>query len=400
MANKVFLDGSHRSKLPEQTLEAICGFFPAFGITRIGNITGLDKIGIPTATAFRPNSKSLSVTQGKGTSIAAAKVSAVMESIETYHAENIFLPGLLISYEDLEISYNTIDIENINRRAGRSFNGSEKLFWLLGYDLLNEQSLYLPYNSVSTDFTEHLENAYFLSCSTGLASGNTLLEAQIHGLCEVIERDALALFWSANAEYQSKRRVDINTITDASCVRLLQQIEDAQIECGIWDLTTDIGIPTYLCKIAEDHKNTEAACRPAFGSGTHLNQGVALSRAITEAAQSRATFIAGARDDQYKSIYTHFLDNSQIDAWREEINSFSGFRNYSDTKALDTDSFADDLNIILTNLSKVGISQVVSVDLTKAEFEIPVCKVVVPGLEDINASEVRSVGKRFNRMHN
>jgi len=56
------------------------------GITRLGNITGLDRIGIPVAVAVRPNSRSVSVSQGKGLELAQAMASALMEACEGFHA--------------------------------------------------------------------------------------------------------------------------------------------------------------------------------------------------------------------------------------------------------------------------------------------------------------------------
>ena len=85
----------------EQTVARLKPLMPVFGITRVANVTGLDTIGIPTVMVLRPNSRALAVSQGKGTSLAAAKASGLMESIESYHAERITLPLKLGSYEDL-----------------------------------------------------------------------------------------------------------------------------------------------------------------------------------------------------------------------------------------------------------------------------------------------------------
>ena len=59
------------------------------GITRLANITGLDRIGIPVAIAVRPNSRSVSVSQGKGYDLPQAMASALMEACEGFHAEEI-----------------------------------------------------------------------------------------------------------------------------------------------------------------------------------------------------------------------------------------------------------------------------------------------------------------------
>src|SRR5262249_21130293 len=59
------------------------------GITRIGNITGLDRVGIPVMQAIRPLSLSNSVAQGKGATPEAAAVSAILEAAECFFAERL-----------------------------------------------------------------------------------------------------------------------------------------------------------------------------------------------------------------------------------------------------------------------------------------------------------------------
>ena len=88
-APKRFRLGTHRVRPPEETWEALRGVLPRVGITRVADVTGLDRIGIPVWQAVRPASRSLSVSQGKGATPAAARASAVMESIELWHAEDL-----------------------------------------------------------------------------------------------------------------------------------------------------------------------------------------------------------------------------------------------------------------------------------------------------------------------
>src|SRR6266496_3142850 len=89
---KSYRAGTHRIRNPEQTLAEYLPKAKDMGITRLANVTGLDWVGIPVYNAIRPNSRSLSVSQGKGVTLEAAKVSALMESIEYWHAEHISLP--------------------------------------------------------------------------------------------------------------------------------------------------------------------------------------------------------------------------------------------------------------------------------------------------------------------
>ena len=91
---KRYTTGTHRVFAPEETLERMRPHWRKLGVTRFADVTGLDRIGIPVIMAIRPNSRSVAVSQGKGVHLAAAKASALMETVETWHAERISAPTL------------------------------------------------------------------------------------------------------------------------------------------------------------------------------------------------------------------------------------------------------------------------------------------------------------------
>src|SRR5262245_21673480 len=96
---KTYRVGTDRLIDPAQTLARVRPYLTQMGITRIANVTGLDYIGVPVVMVYRPNSRALAVSQGKGLTLAAAKASGLMESVESYHAERIALPLKLASYD-------------------------------------------------------------------------------------------------------------------------------------------------------------------------------------------------------------------------------------------------------------------------------------------------------------
>src|SRR3979411_800652 len=69
---KQFKVGTHRTVAPEETLARVAEKARQIGVTRLGNVTGLDRIGIPVTVAVRPNSRSFSVSQGKGLGLSQA----------------------------------------------------------------------------------------------------------------------------------------------------------------------------------------------------------------------------------------------------------------------------------------------------------------------------------------
>jgi YcaO-like protein with predicted kinase domain len=79
---KTYRSGTHRTVTPEETIARLQPLMHEFGITRVANLTGLDRAGIPVVMVCRPNSRSSAVFHGKGLDIAAAKASGIMEVIE------------------------------------------------------------------------------------------------------------------------------------------------------------------------------------------------------------------------------------------------------------------------------------------------------------------------------
>src|SRR5258708_21974963 len=105
---KKFRQETHRTTSPSETVAHVKTLMPRLGITRIANLTGLDRIGVPVVAVYRPNSRSVAVSQGKGLNLPAAQASGLMESVETYHAENIAHPLRLASYRELRRTHRTV----------------------------------------------------------------------------------------------------------------------------------------------------------------------------------------------------------------------------------------------------------------------------------------------------
>src|SRR3954453_12248476 len=129
VAVKPHLDGTHRTVEPAVTLERLRPLLPAIDITRVGVITGLDVIGIPVVMVCRPNGRSLSVSQGKGVDLQAAKVSGIMEAVEAWHAENVLLPLRLATYRELRAVAHVVDVAQLPRPALSRFHPDLTILW-------------------------------------------------------------------------------------------------------------------------------------------------------------------------------------------------------------------------------------------------------------------------------
>ena len=398
LAGKTFRRGTHRCIDPRETLERVKPHLAAMGITRIANITGLDRIGVPVVLACRPNSRSLSVSQGKGATLDAAKASAVMESIELYHAERIRLPLRLASYEELRQTMRVVEVAELPHSKDGLFDKHRRLLWIEGHDLLQGETVWVPYEMVSTDFTLPFPEGYgcFPPNSNGLASGNNLLEAISHGICEVVERDAITLWTLRSAEERATTELDLSTVEDEVCRDLLDQFWAAKIAVRVWDITSDIGLACFRCGIAESDQDPLHFGYSGRGFGCHPSRSVALARALTEAAQGRLTYIAGSRDDVSRAGYERMRNPGARPNTPEPC--VDAKRDYSSVPDLDCPTLADDVERELALLTACGVRRVVVIDLTREEFQLSVAKVVIPGLEGVIFESDYKPGARAARI--
>jgi len=376
--------GTHRLVSPEETLESVRRFFPAMGITRVADITGLDVIGLPVVTVCRPNSRSVTVSLGKGLDLAAAKASGVMESIEAFVAERITRPLILGSVNDLRLSHPLVNVDLLPRTTDSAYHPDAPILWIEGRELLTGTPRLVPYEMVHTAYTlpRPTGTGCFIATSNGLASGNHLLEAISHAICETVERDAATLHTVRAAKDTASCRIDPQTVDDPGCGEALDRLDRAGMSVTIWDITSDVGIPAFSCRIAERRRPPVVAADDAEGMGCHPDRNVALLRALTEAAQSRLGVISGARDDPTGWDYADGMDQEAPPAPGSAADlAGEATRDFTAVPAFDGDSFDSDVAWELAALRAAGISEVVAVDLTLQEFGIPVVRVIIPGLE-------------------
>ena len=380
MESKAYRLGTHRNSKPHETLARLEPLLTPMGITRVANVTGLDRIGIPVYNACRPLSFSISVSQGKGSEPLAAKVSAIMESVESFHAENITLPVITGSTRQLQRRYHLADTENIARAGFQMLALDTSIHWIEGTNLFDQQPCWVPMEPVTTDYRYPSApgNGYFAANTNGLASGNTLIEATCHAIFEVIERDAEALWNQRPDRAQAETGMDPDSVDDPNCRWLLEKFAAADCEVRIWDLTSDVGLPCFTCLVMG---NEHDWADPETGTGCHATKAVALARALSEAAQARATFIAGSRDDVGLPEYRRTVRQRRRAQGLRQFAAHRPIRPFSQIASFQHAYLEDDLQLCLEQLDNIGIRQVIAVDLSKPEFDIPVVKVVVPGLE-------------------
>ena len=376
---KGFWDGTQRSVSPAETLARIRPYFPRFGVTRIANITGLDWIGIPVTMAFRPNASTLSNGSGKGFSLEAAMVSGAMEAIELCHAEQADLPTFQMPYEHLPGP--RIPMEEFPRTRNNLFNTWWPFRWTMGWDIVNQEDVAVPWWMIHMG--EHSlrdrDLHTFQLTSNGLASGNNLLEAVNAGLFEVIERDAVTthrLAWVRQKRLPPIVRPE--TIMHPMVVELMARLASARVGLVLFDCTLDTAVPVYMAYVYDLAVRNMGIYR---GYGAHLDPEVAMIRAVTEAVQARAIYIAGSRDDVFRHSYLrlHQPDDSMLVRTLQSLNATVDAR---DRVSEATPTFEGDTLTALDKLRACGLKRVIVVDLSLPDVvPIKVVKVIVPRLE-------------------
>ena len=125
----------------------------ACGVTRLADITRLDFVGTPVFQAIRPMGRALSVHQGKGLTVEAAKISALMEAVESDHAEAFAAPVRTCAFEALPPSERAADLADLASNRDQAPEPGEALDWVEARRLRDGGRLWVPFEFVSLDFT-------------------------------------------------------------------------------------------------------------------------------------------------------------------------------------------------------------------------------------------------------
>ncbi|UXN63128.1 MULTISPECIES: YcaO-like family protein [Phyllobacterium] len=378
----------------DETVNRLRPHFSRLGIVRMAEVTGLDRIGIPVWMAVRPNSRTLAVSQGKGVSAAHARASAVMEAAEIAIAEDIPLISFAASRRELlDAGHSVFDGRMLLMRGADEPGPDVADYWLEGFDLLKQKPVFVPRELVSLDFTSARRSFHYCQSTDGLASGNCLLEAVIHGLCERVERDATELWRFQRDTGVQAHCVDPAVFADGSIDWLAERITAANFVLRLFNMTSDIGLPVFMATISPATQHgTYLHFDLAAGYGCHLSPRVAAMRAITEAAQTRITNISGARDDFDPSEYHQrlapdlgvYIHAEPAGHWRFEEPELH---------------LRASLETYLEPLRQRGIGSVVAVPLGGEDYGMSVCRVLVNELESpAGTRKHRFGGRGLNAM--
>ncbi|OLP56362.1 hypothetical protein BJF92_15275 [Rhizobium rhizosphaerae] len=289
-----------------------------FGITRIGDVTDLDIIGVPVWFATRPNSRGLSVAQGKGLTVEQARISAVMEAIEGAVAEDT--QSHIVSIDSLEAmrarGVDVIPLETLGRVNVDNLDGHQERAWVRGRSVRHGNDVFAPYELIGLDFRADFpwDRRAFHMSSEGLAAGFDYDRAILHALLELVENDACFLIDAFETRIAASGPITLKRAVNPALDLLMAHISERGLSVDFFNLTTDIGIPVVMASLRRSILTVEGpTVRHSAGVACRLTVHDAALAALLEAIQARLTDISGARDDLSPNRYQ--MDH-EIDAKR------------------------------------------------------------------------------------
>lgn len=416
--------GTSRIQPVEETLKKVNPLVKQIGITRVADITDMDRLRIPNYSAVLPGTEDyIWVYSGKGPTKNHAKASVIMESIERFSSLPANYEGKILTgkYKELSKSYDVLKYDEVIEPLSFQLTDEMNMDYCIGYDLISEKDILIPSSLAIFRYNPNPPsiNPYSFFHTNGLASGNVMEEAICHALCEVIERDAVSIaeFSSSAFQYhllktiengflnngirirslESKNFIDDNTVYSdidlngldyPPVKKIVREFHKCQISLKVKDITTEIGIPTFIASSVEWVNHDYGYL--VEGHGTHPDSRIALMRAITEVSQSRAANIQGSRDDLRKMKYDP-QNSDENKSW--QFMASPKKKAFTEVNSFYNDDILDDIKLILGNLKNKGFKNAIVVNLTNSRLQVPVVRIIVPGLETFKINKL-AVGSR------
>jgi ribosomal protein S12 methylthiotransferase accessory factor len=325
---------------------------------------------------------------GKGSTAEQGEASALMESIERYsgvfQGDEIrttkrftdFRPGEAIPpndvllYSDAQYQRGVAPVVDgyDTPLSPTLFDRSAEIEWSPVWSLRDKRFKYLPTGML---YFFYRGSVAVLADSNGCAAGNTREEAIVQGFLELVERDAYAIWW-----YNRLRRpaVDLNRFEDAYIRELHSRATDAGRRLWVLDITSDLGIPTF---VAVMHWMQDGKENIEFGSGAHFDARIAMLRTLTELNQFLALGLMGGGKGEKSSLdgvtplslaEYPYLTPSDAPAAQPDFDTKFG--------RLGTN---EQVNACVRLMERHGLDFLV-LDQTRPDVETPVVRVIVPGL--------------------
>ena len=320
---------------------------------------------------------------GKGSTSEQAEASALMEAIERYsgifQGDEIrmkrrfadFAPGDAILANDVQLFSEAQfkarhePAQDDSHPTPDPIDPTARIEWSPAWSLCDQRFRYLPTGLLYFFYRD------FHTDSNGCAAGNTLQEAIVQGFLELVERDAYAIWWYNRSQ---RSEVDLSEFDDSYIRDIKNQFADAGRKLWVLDVTSDLGIPTY---VAIMHWMKDGQENIEFGSGAHFDRRIALLRSLTELSQFLSIGLMGGGSGDKSSldgVTPLRLENYPflIPASRPTAAPDLGMN-------VSLDNAREQVEACVAIARRAGYDFLV-LDQTRPDVEVPVARVIVPGL--------------------
>ncbi len=258
------------------------------------------------------------------------------------------------------------------------FDARKRIDWTPVWSLTERRQKYLPSSYLFYNYPTPPNEFFCWADSNGCAAGVTLEEAMLQGLLELVERDAVALWW-----YNRVRRagVDLDSFEDGFLSEVKHFYKSRDREMWVLDLTSDLNVPVFA---AISRRVSAPVEDIMMGYGAHVDDRIALNRAVTELNQFIPALLNIGPDGQ--TIYT-IGDNDALHWWktakvRQETYLCPGsvpLVTPSEYAIPPAQPVAAILQNLIATLEGRG-HEVLMLDQTRPDIGLPVVKMIVPGL--------------------
>lgn len=321
---------------------------------------------------------------GKGMTPQQAKTSALCEALE--HYSGVFRGNefrVKASYRELgdqaihpNDCMNFSEKQYANREAWNrkytdwnwvpmKFDERRTIEWTPVLSLTSKKQKYIPTAYCYYGYPMKSDHNFCRADSNGDAAGNTLEEAILQGFMEVVERDCVALWWY-NRIQRPALNLDSFRLPYFKALREYYQADGRDI--WVLDITGHFEIPVFAALSAlKQNKKRQFL----IGLGAHFDPQVALARALTEMNQFLPVAVSG------KSTRILSPKSRDLSYLRPDPNLAS--RNFEDFSNNASSDLLEDVKRCLKLAEACGLETFV-LNLTRSDVNLPVVKVIVPGL--------------------
>ncbi len=407
------VDGIERVVPAATTMARVAQAADALGVTRLADITDLDRVGIPVYSSVVPKSRdTLSVYNGKGLRPIDAQAGALMEAIErqtALRARPTFIEGSLV---ELSKTHRVLDPTQINQKLAHDYSEDRAFSWIEGLDIVSGESWWVPAKLAGYlwDDVPH-PSCFEMNDTTGIASGNCRQEAICHALCELAERDAWTMAELGAHQLPRQRRslarghkakdgpddLELFPCIEVGSNELLDKFHAADLFPIVRDITSELQVPTVFASVWDEH--IAGFPMAHSGMGSHPNVNVALRRALSELAQSRCVDIQGVREDiappgveaDFFSLHTRRITAIDRDTWY--LGPSKRKRPLASIPSNEFDSLEGDLAFLMARFAACGLDRIIVVEFTAGDVPYSVVRVIVPGIE-LWATDHGRLGRR------